>query len=80
MTAITTKKRRDIFRFNGEKPTAINLEHVTNIVVEEKRITFTFYNSAVFIDFLDKQTASSIFEKILNVWAGDNVWGEDVVE
>jgi hypothetical protein len=73
MTSVMTKTKRDIFRFSGEKPTAINLEHVTTIVIEGKRITFTFYNSAIFIDLVDEEAAKVIFEQILNAWAGNVV-------
>jgi hypothetical protein len=71
MTSAT--KKRDIFRFSGEKPTALNLEHVTTIVIEGKRITFTFYNSVIFIDIVDEEAAKVIFEQILNEWAGNVV-------
>ncbi len=63
------KIRRDVFRFNGEKPTAINLEHVTNMQIEGKRITFTFYTNAIFIDMEDEDKAKTCFEQLLNVWA-----------
>ena len=61
--------KRDIFRFEGEKPTAINLEHVTQIVVEGKRVTFQFYSTALFIDLADEVAAKNVFEVVLNVWA-----------
>lgn len=66
-----TKPRRDIFRFAGEKPAAINLEHVTQINVEGKRITFQFYSTAMFIDMDDEEAAKNAFEQILNVWSAD---------
>jgi hypothetical protein len=65
------KSKRDIFRFAGEKPTAINLEHVTQMGVEGKRITFQFYSTAMFIDLADEASALSVFEVLLNVWAGE---------
>ena len=65
----TIKSKRDIFRFNGEKPTAINLEHVTNIVLEGKRISFSFYTNVIFVDLDTPEAALSVFDQILNVWA-----------
>ena len=67
---MTTKSKRDIFRFNGEKPTAINLEHVTQIQIEGKRLTFTFYTNAIFIDMENDDAAQACFEQLLNVWVG----------
>lgn len=68
---MTAKYKRDIFRFNGEKPTAINLEHVTNMQLEGKRITFTFYTNAIFIDLENEEAAKQCFEQLLNVWVAD---------
>lgn len=65
------KSKRDIFRFAGEKPTAINLEHVTQINVDGKKITFQFYNGAMYIDLADESAAASAFQAILNIWAGE---------
>jgi hypothetical protein len=65
------KPKRDIFRFNGERPTAINLGHVTLMFIEGKKITFQFYNSATFIELADDEVASSVFEALLNAWAGE---------
>ncbi len=65
---MSEKNKRDIFRFSGEKPTAINLEHVTNMQIEGKRITFTFYNNAIFVDLEDEDAAKACFEQLLNVW------------
>ena len=63
------RSKRDIFRFAGEKPTAINLEHVTQIDVAGKRITFQFYNTAMYVDLEDEAGALSVFEALLNTWA-----------
>jgi hypothetical protein len=69
--ATKTKTKRDIFRFTGDKPTAINLEHVTQIGLDGNRITFQFYNTALFIDLEDEDSALSVFEVILGVWVGE---------
>ena len=63
--------KRNIFRINSDKPTAVNLEHVTMISVEENRITFSFFSNAVFIDLESKEVAEILFEKLLLLWAGD---------
>ncbi len=68
---IRPKTKRDIFRFNGERPTAINLEHVTTICLEGKKITFHFYSTAIFIELADEVTAASAFETLLTNWAAD---------
>jgi hypothetical protein len=65
------KSKRDIFRFAGEKPTAINLEHVTQMGMDGKRITFQFYSTAMYIDLADDAAAASVFEVLLNIWAGE---------
>jgi hypothetical protein len=65
------RPKRDIFRFNGEKPTAINLEHVTNINVEGNRITFNFYGTSLSVDLASAEEAISCFEKLLNAWVSD---------
>lgn len=65
------KKKRDIFRFNGEKDMSINLEHVTNMFVEGKRITFQFYSTATFVDLEDEAAAQKAYEQILSIWSCD---------
>jgi len=64
-------KKRDIFRFNGERPTAINLEHVTSMAIEDKKIIFNFYTSAIFIEFETQEAVNNAFQQIINVWAAD---------
>ena len=66
-----TKAKRDIIRFNGERPTAINLEHVTSMFIEGKRITFEFYTKAQYIDFADDAAAASVFEVLLQTWSSE---------
>jgi hypothetical protein len=65
------KAKRDIFRFNGVKPTAFNLEHVTTTALEGKRITFSFYTNTIFVDLDTEEAAQAVFEQILNIWSGD---------
>jgi hypothetical protein len=67
------RAKRDIFRFNGEKSTAINLEHVTHMGVEGKRITFNFYATSLSVDLASDEEANICFEKLLNVWVADAV-------
>lgn len=66
---------KDIFLFPGEKPCAINLEHVTQINVEDRKITFQFYSTAMSIDFETEEATKQAFDKIINVWVSD-VFGE----
>jgi energy-converting hydrogenase A subunit M len=65
------KAKRDIFHFNGERPTAINLEHVTRIMREANRITFCFYSDAIYIDLADDAAAEELFKILLTAWSGD---------
>lgn len=70
---IKFKGKRDVFRFKGDKSTAINLEHVTQIELADKRITFTFYTNAMFVDLDNPEVAQNLFEQILHIWAHDVV-------
>lgn len=65
------KTKRDIIHFGGEKPTAVNLEHVTTMYLDGKRLTFEFYTKSQFVDFLDEDAAKSAFKILMNTWAGD---------
>jgi hypothetical protein len=67
------KKKRDIFRFQGEKDISINLEHVTTMFAEGKRITFQFYTNATFIDLEDDAAAKRAYEQIIGVWSADAI-------
>jgi hypothetical protein len=69
----TFRKKRDIFRFQGEKDISINLEHVTSMFAEGKRITFQFYNTSTFVDLEDDAAAKKALEHILGVWSSDVV-------
>ena len=66
------KSKRDIFRFAGEKPVAINLEHVTQINLDGNKITFQFYQTAMFVDFEEQGAAEKAFNTILKVWAEES--------
>lgn len=66
-------KKRDIFHFKGETPTAINLEHVTTMAIAGKRLTFTFYTNQIYVDLDNEDAAKNCFEQLLNVWAADVV-------
>jgi hypothetical protein len=70
---IRSKTKRDIFRFNGERPTAINLEHITHMCLEGKKITFHFYSTAIFVELADEAADASIFEALLTNWSADVV-------
>lgn len=67
------KAKRDIFHFNGEKPTAINLEHVTTMSVEGTKINFNFYTNAIFVELENEEAAKNAFNNLLNVWSSDVV-------
>jgi hypothetical protein len=61
--------KRDIIRFNGATPIAINLDHVTLISFEGKRVTFEIYAKAQYIECEDEEAAAKIFEAVLNIWS-----------
>jgi hypothetical protein len=65
------KFKRDIFRFSGERPTAINLEHVTMMQIEGNRITFAFYTNSIFVDLENDEMAKECFEQLLTNWVSD---------
>ena len=67
------RPRRDIFCFNGERPTAINLEHVTHMSVEGNCITFNFYSTSLSVDLANEEEAKGCLEKLLNIWVSDAV-------
>lgn len=69
---IASRNKRDIFKFvGGGKPTAINLEHVTAISVEDKRITFSFINGGLYVDMDAPETALKVFDELVKIWAAD---------
>jgi len=70
--AVKPKSKRDILRFEGDKPVAINLEHVTQVTVEENKITFQFYNTAMYVDFPNADATKAAFQAVLNIWAGES--------
>jgi len=63
------RRKRDIFRFNGQEDMSINLEHVHKMSRKEKRITFQFPATADFVDFEDEEAAKKAYDQIINVWA-----------
>ena len=66
-----TKPKREIFLFQGEKLTGMNLEHVTAISIEGKNVTFNFYTNAISVAFDSEEVAKLSFDQLLKVWAGD---------
>jgi len=70
---ITTerKSKRDIFHIIGSKPVAINLEHVTMITLDEKRITITFQGNSMSVDLATDEEAKNIYDKLIDIWASD---------
>ena len=65
------KPKREIFRFNGDRPTAINLDHVNLMYIEGKKITFQFSSTATFIELADDAAANTVFDALLNAWVGE---------
>lgn len=64
-----SKPKRDLIRFNSEKPTVINLEHVTHIELEGTKIKFNFPSTAIYIDMQDETAALNAFDSIINIWS-----------
>ena len=53
---VKTRMKRDLFRFNADKTTVVNLEHVIAINLHEKNITFNFQNNAFTIELVIDET------------------------
>lgn len=70
---IKDKTKRDIFRFNGINPIAINLDHVISISMENTKISFNFQSNAVSIDLENQELANTTFENVLKLWASDEL-------
>lgn len=68
---LTMSVKRDIFKINSDQPTALNLEHVTMITLQDKRITLSFQNNGVNVDLENEEVAKNTFELLLKKWAGD---------
>ena len=63
------KVKREILRFNGESPLAINLDHVTRMKLDGKKILFWFYEGdPIPVDFEEEDAALSAFQVVLGVW------------
>jgi hypothetical protein len=73
LAVIKSKTKRDIFKFGGENPSAINLEHVSMMKLEGKKLMFNFHNSGITVDFETIDGAKNAFEQIINIWAADVV-------
>jgi hypothetical protein len=73
LEVLKLKSKRDIFKFTGENPSAINLEYVTMIKLSGQKIEFTFQTNGLSVDFPNEEAAKNVFEQIINVWAVDVV-------
>jgi hypothetical protein len=75
LTKAKVKGKRDIVRFDGDTPTAINLEHVTYMVrgkeAEANRITFYLYNGGTYVDLENEEAAKNMFDALLNIWSAE---------
>ena len=66
------KVKREIVRFSGKNPSAINLDHVRKIAVEGRRVFFWFYEKEPeSIDCDDEASALSAFEVVLGIWVSE---------
>jgi hypothetical protein len=70
---MTDKIKRPVFRFNGSLPTGINLEHVTSMNVQDKKINFSFYAHHIFVEFETPEGALEVFNELMKAWAGEDV-------
>lgn len=66
---LLSKTKRDIFRINGERTTAINFEHVTSMSMQGKQVSFTFYTNQINIDLEDEAAANRCFEELIKIWS-----------
>lgn len=65
------KFKRDIINFSGENPVAINLEHVSGMRLDGKTILFDFYTKTQPIKMSDEESATSVYQSLLNIWCGE---------
>lgn len=61
--------KRDIFRFRGTQDTALNLEHITMITLEARKVFFNFYSNQIFVEFETEEGAKAVFDQVLNYWS-----------
>ena len=80
LNKLVANTKRDIFRINGDRTTAINLEHVVSMSVEGKQVNFCFYTNQINIDMVDEDAAKRCFEQLLNIWAANKQEKDDVLE
>lgn len=72
VTKAKVKTKRDVIRFNGEKPIAINLEHVIDMTLDEKKVIFELVSgTAKYVELEDEEAAKNIFESLLNLWSAE---------
>lgn len=63
------QSKKNILRFNGETPTAINLDHVTTISTAGNKVFFNFQTNQIHIELENEDAAKASFEQFLNIWA-----------
>jgi hypothetical protein len=71
LNKLVENTKRDIFRINGDRTTAINLEHVVSMSVEGKQVNFSFYTNQINIEMVDEDAAKRCFEELLNIWSAN---------
>jgi hypothetical protein len=67
------RQKRDVILFTGsetQRPTAINLEHITSMSVEDNKLIFNFYANAITVEFLTPEAAKGAFDNLNNIWGG----------
>lgn len=65
--------KRDIVKIAGEHTSAVNLDHVTSIWLQDAKIVFQFQNNSVESTLSSAEEARNAFEKILEIWGGEDV-------
>lgn len=74
------KKKKDVFRFNGQEDMAIDFDKIYKIVRSGKKITFyplqvilvpQGQDSGDHVEFVDEESAKNAFDQIINLWSCD---------
>lgn len=73
LEVVKKQTKRDIISFSGIVPTSISLEHVTAITVSGNRITFNLYTNNIYVDMENDETAKTLYDKLVTMWANGDV-------
>lgn len=71
LTKAKVKGKRDIVRFDGETPIAMDLQHVDSIILEGKKISFEMAAKLKYVELESEEAAKNMFDALLNLWSSE---------